>query len=269
MKILILLTLTNTILANALTAKMNSKSLKEIDHYINETIDIEYKNSEVLFVFDIDNTLLAMNQDLGSDQWFNWKKNNLSKKSEFSTLLKWQEILFNLGHMRLVDKESVSLIKKRQLKGDVIALTSRSPSYRSATLRELDRYNISFRHSSLASEFIGTKKSQSFLRGLSFSEGVIMSSGHNKGEVLKSLLKEKSHRYKQIVFFDDHSKHTDNFYKTFIDSGLDVFVIRYGKEDENVREFNNENDWKIQTDSKLKRLRDILISVFGSAPALI
>ena len=28
----------------------------------------------VLLVLDIDNTLLAMNQDLGSDQWFEWQR---------------------------------------------------------------------------------------------------------------------------------------------------------------------------------------------------
>ena len=31
-------------------------------------------NDQVLVVFDIDNTLLAMEQDLGSDQWYYWQK---------------------------------------------------------------------------------------------------------------------------------------------------------------------------------------------------
>src|SRR5688572_5257239 len=31
-------------------------------------------SERVLLVLDIDNTLLAMNQDLGSDQWFEWQR---------------------------------------------------------------------------------------------------------------------------------------------------------------------------------------------------
>ena len=34
----------------------------------------------ILVVFDIDNTLMAMEQGLGSDQWYDWQK-HLSKES--------------------------------------------------------------------------------------------------------------------------------------------------------------------------------------------
>ena len=33
----------------------------------------KYSKENVLVVVDVDNTLLAMNQDLGSDQWYNWQ----------------------------------------------------------------------------------------------------------------------------------------------------------------------------------------------------
>ena len=32
------------------------------------------RHDQVLVVFDIDNTLLAMEQGLGSDQWYDWQK---------------------------------------------------------------------------------------------------------------------------------------------------------------------------------------------------
>ena len=46
----------------------------------------QYGPEHVLLVVDIDNTLLAMNQPLGSDQWFEWQ-DGLLKRQPHSSLL--------------------------------------------------------------------------------------------------------------------------------------------------------------------------------------
>ena len=65
------------------------------------------KPERVLLVLDIDNTLLAMNNPLGSDQWFEWQKFLLENEpksrhavaNSFQGLLDAQGMLYNLTHM--------------------------------------------------------------------------------------------------------------------------------------------------------------------------
>ena len=40
------------------------------------TLEAAMDTDRVLVVFDLDNTLLAMEQGLGSDQWYEWQKDN-------------------------------------------------------------------------------------------------------------------------------------------------------------------------------------------------
>ena len=64
----------------------------------------KYSKENVLVVVDIDNTLLAMNQDLGSDQWYNWQNGLLENDpsspdlvaADFKGLLGVQGTLFSL-----------------------------------------------------------------------------------------------------------------------------------------------------------------------------
>src|SRR4051812_20257981 len=61
----------------------------------------------ILLVLDIDNTLLAMDTQLGSDQWFEWQKflldhepnSKLLVADSFAGLLDAQGLLYNLSHM--------------------------------------------------------------------------------------------------------------------------------------------------------------------------
>ncbi len=62
----------------------------------------KYAPSEFVVVFDVDNTLLASNQNFGSDQWFDWQYEMLKHEptnsnlvtSDFSGLLRtWNDII--------------------------------------------------------------------------------------------------------------------------------------------------------------------------------
>ena len=48
--------------------------VEQVDDFVKK-----YGTRNVLLVVDLDNTLLAMNQDLGSDQWFTWQETLLEK----------------------------------------------------------------------------------------------------------------------------------------------------------------------------------------------
>ena len=65
----------------------------------------KYGAEHVLLVVDIDNTMLAMNRPLGSDQWFEWQDYLLKNEPDspylvadtFDGLLEVQGLLYNLG----------------------------------------------------------------------------------------------------------------------------------------------------------------------------
>ena len=113
----------------------------------------QYGRGNVLFVVDIDNTLLAMDRDLGSDQWFEWQEYLLEHEPEsphlvadnFSDLLDVQGILFATGSMHPPEAEQPEQIAAIQEMGlDTLVLTSRGDDFRAATLRELKRVGYDF-----------------------------------------------------------------------------------------------------------------------------
>lgn len=230
---------------------------------------------QLLVVFDIDNTVLAMNDALGSDQWFSWKSDQISKANPelFTDLLAWQGILFEHGKMRLTEKMVAEVIINLQRRGiSVIALTSRGVDYRSATQRELRVNGVDFNRTAIGKPFPGEVTPKGFDRKISYSDGIFMTSGLHKGEMLKGLLKtfyKERIPFSQIVFIDDHQKNTTRVFESFKNSGIEIASYRYGAEDELVRRFQTNNGIKSVTTKKLMYLRETLIKVFKNAPRMI
>ena len=79
----------------------------------------------MLFVSDIDNTALAMNQDLGGDQWFNWQSGLLNSDPQapqlaadsFPGLLQAQALLFSLSAMHPPQCSQPTAVKALQAQG--------------------------------------------------------------------------------------------------------------------------------------------------------
>ncbi len=112
-----------------------------------------YGGENVLFVVDIDNTLLAMDRDLGSDQWFEWQEYLLEHEpqschlvaSDFEELLEVQGILFATTGMHPPEADQPEHVATIQELGvDTLVLTSRGDEYRPATIRELRRADYHF-----------------------------------------------------------------------------------------------------------------------------
>ena len=93
-----------------------------------------YGRDQVLVVFDIDNTLLAMEQGLGSDQWYDWQK-DLQNEDPCSGMLvidrfKVQGALYFASAMRTTQPDAAEQVRRLQDAGlTVIALTSRGHRY--------------------------------------------------------------------------------------------------------------------------------------------
>jgi hypothetical protein len=137
----------------ALAAELRgTKQFADVAEVVERFVE-EYGAEHVLLALDIDNTMMSMDNDLGSDHWFEWQRYLLENEPDspflvgktFDDLLKVQGILYNHTHMHPPEAEQPAMIARLQDLGiATILLTSRGPEFRTATERELDRcrYNI-------------------------------------------------------------------------------------------------------------------------------
>ncbi len=251
---------------------LETNSVLEIEKKVLEK-GKKHGTKNVLVVFDIDNTLMAMNQDFGSDQWWGWQTSNCLKKkapsfcvtNSFGTLLDIQGQIFAMSGMMPSEKETPRVIKSLQKKGyKVILLTSRGPDFRNATQRALKMNKMNFESSAIGPKKgypgvfkpynlkspkkfgltkadlnkSGNKKS----RKASYMNGLFMTSGMNKGLMLKALLHKTGSKFKSIIFADDHIKHTKRMQQILGDKkNIDLVTYRYGAIDPQVKAFKNGN----------------------------
>ena len=248
--------------------------MAELDFYLNSVRAQGHEPIRTLIVFDIDNTLLAMKQSLGSDQWYNWKSDLIKKHNPrlFGSLLKWQGILFDHGSMRLTENGLDSKILSFQSRHPVIGLTSRSPYYRVATERELANNRINLKKTSIGGASPGKIRPKGHKRLVSYENGVFMTSGLHKGEMLIYLLNRiygQNMPITQVIFVDDHLKNTKRVFESLRSQGIEIISLRYSKEDSNVRKFHNSPQAKELADRKLQYLHKTLLNLFARAPDLI
>jgi len=196
----------------------------------------------VLVVFDIDNTLLAMEQGLGSDQWYYWQK-DLQKEDPCSSSLvgdrfRVQGALYFASAMRPTQPGAAEQIRRLQDAGlTVIALTSRGPDYNLQTFRELRRNEISFWPSALSPKrgFPESFIPEGGTRAARYEDGVFLTAGQHKGDMLKALLnKTGAGAPTVVVMVDDKAENLAAVMVAFEGSGTAVHAWRYSREDANV-----------------------------------
>ena len=196
----------------------------------------------VLVVFDIDNTLLAMEQGLGSDQWYYWQK-GLAKDDPcsgdlVSNRFSVQGALYFASAMRPTQADAAEQVKRLQDAGlTVIALTSRGPDYSLQTFRELRRNEISFWPGALPPKrgYPGTFIPEDGTRAALYQDGVFLTAGQHKGDMLRALLdKTGAGAPAVIVMADDRAENLQAVMDTFEGSGTAIHAWRYNREDDNV-----------------------------------
>ena len=205
-------------------------------------------HDELLVIFDLDNTLLAMEQDLGSNQWYDWQSDlqddDPCNPMVVTNTLAVQGALYTASAMRLTQDDAPNQVRTLQESGlKVFILTSRGPGYRFQTLRELRRNGFSFYSSAIgppggyAEEFLPAGGS----RNARYEDGVFMTAGQNKGDMLKALLDKTQTKAPSVVLMaDDSLKNLENVIEAFEGSQTSILAYRYGREDEIVANFDAE-----------------------------
>jgi hypothetical protein len=203
----------------------------------------------VLVVFDLDNTLLAMEQDLGSDQWYEWQK-ELSSHAPcderlVSDRLAIQGAMFYGSAMRPTQSDSAAILRSIQDAGiPVIALTSRGTEFRLQTFRELRRNGYDFRRNAIGPEggwnedFIP----EHGVRPARYEDGVFLTTGQHKGAMLKDLIdKTNTTMPRAILMLDDKDSNLNAVIETFSELNVPVRAWRYTGEEDQVARFDGDN----------------------------
>lgn len=227
------------------------------------------KPERILLVLDIDNTLLAMDNALGSDQWFEWQRYLIDHepRSEqrvadtFNGLLEAQGLLYNLSHMHPPQENLPALMKRLQQLGiRTVVLTSRGPEFRVATERELRRNGYDFSKTALpvhdipGGEFIPYDPEHPERDGLTkdelkkfhlkspqpitYEDGIMMTAGQHKGAMLLTLLHDAGDDVDAIVYDDDNIKHVANVYAAVLARGKEISAFHYTREAPNIKKFD-------------------------------
>jgi hypothetical protein len=246
---------------------------------------------QVLLVSDLDNTLLSPDQDLGSDQWFEWQSFLLSADpksrylvaKDFDGLLRVQGILFTALPAHPTQPDLPRLIAKVQDAGiAAIVLTARGQEFRNATESELARNGYDFsktapvlreqpqqKNVAATLQFVPYRKeaiTESGLsdeervhwrladqpRPISYGKGVLMVAGQHKGAMLLAFLQHATKSYKAIVF-TDQDRQVRRVYEALSAHGHDVTSIEYLREEQRVKAFNYES--KQAVDCEWRRLQ--------------
>jgi|WetSurMetagenome_2_1015567.scaffolds.fasta_scaffold32877_2 hypothetical protein len=209
----------------------------------------------VLLVFDCDNTLLRMSQDLGSDEWYSWQRGLAeADPAKIRELNEAQGLLFDLSGMRPpepgVQPRVVAELQDRGFAA--IVLTGRSPAYRDATERELTRNGYDFtrtavppregvggsfapydpRNGEAAGFVLPCDRERGTLPAphpVSYQDGVMMTSGQDKGLMLRALLARGGRQYAAVLFVDDSSGNLDAIRRAFACTAVEVTTVLYAR----------------------------------------
>jgi len=241
--------------------------LSEITRDTLKLLEVTDKKN-ILVVFDIDNTLLAMEQGLGSDQWYDWQK-SLSEDDKCSPQYVGdrfgvQGALYFASAMRPTQKDGAAQVKVIQDLGvPVISLTSRGMDYQLQTFRELRRNNYRFSYSAIGPSggydeaFIPVENGRMSL----YEDGVFLTAGQHKGQMLQALLEKTATGMPAvIVMVDDKQKNLDAVKETFSALDVPVHAWRYTGEDMNVRTFDPEQagtQWE-SIEAALRQIQQVL-----------
>lgn len=222
----------------------------------------------VLLVVDIDNTLLAMDEPLGSEQWFDWQVFLLKNEPDspdlvadsFPGILKAQGRLYDRGQMHAVQADLPEIVAEIQQSGAAaVVLTSRGEEFRAATERELVRNGFDFARSPLATrdeeaslympydpaepaEAGISAREVSMLKlekpqQVSYRNGIMMTSGQHKGIMLVTLLHRAAEPVKAVIFVDNRADHVAGVVEQMREMGIAATGLVYQREDDNIKAF--------------------------------
>ncbi len=253
-------------------------------------LDAARHGRHVLVVFDIDNTLLTMPQDLGSDTWFNWQKaqddpQTPQGQAAFQKLLSDNSTLLQLGAMTPTQANTAALVRSLQAAHvAVYALSARGSDLRGATEGALTRAGIDLsrapecgpplcsRRGKLNDSQIRAAAHRLHLKvqaqpfyPITVSDGVMMASGQDKGVMLHLLLASLATHYSDVYFVDDTFHNIENVQAAAPLIGPRVHPYSYERFWPDAAAFMKDTQRQSKAQNDFSHVRDTLCSTMQAA----
>lgn len=202
----------------------------------------KYKNDEgVLFLYDIDDTLVHLNQKVGTDQWFlhrysELKKDMDSQKALDVALSEWTGIQ-SISGLYEVESGTSEMIGQQQEEGVIlIGFTTRDYTLSRCTKLQLNSVGIDL------SKTAPVKEETHFMNGngIIFKDGVLFTAGTDKGVTLFKFLELIDFHPKKIVFINDKRQNIGEVEVACEQRNIPFVGLRYNYLDDEVRAYDHE-----------------------------
>jgi hypothetical protein len=218
--------------ANVTSAAVETRDLVDVLRILSEPF-----KGRTLLVLDIDDTLLTSSTFFGSDAWYEWQK-TLTPQSPGRVPCKFDVIAMNYEAGTQVPTQDDAVAAINAIPFDKVILTSRSPIYRGGTIRELKQAGYAL-PAPLQPAFAGAiyeYQPKPEIPGVtvSYHEGVFMTAGLNKGELLVDLLKHLQVSYDRVVLVDDGERNIAAMRDAMAGAGIEYRGIHYTRVDKSV-----------------------------------
>jgi hypothetical protein len=220
------------------------KDLNIVKQHLNANKE---NKEDILVIFDIDDTLLEAVNFVGSTKWYDWQRGrkvfdakgnavSVQKHETYYCMFSTLGTLFDLGTFKLTQPDAAKIIKDINTH-DLMLLTARTYNYRRATERELNLNGLDF----TAKHLLKNQQSLDFTLNdkkrtdrVTYQNGLVMSSGLNKGMVLKEILSRVNKTYKSIYFVDDSRINITNMNEEWKNDTTTFNIFHYTKIDRSI-----------------------------------
>lgn len=218
---------------------------------IKELLEFIPQNKNVLVVFDIDNTLLCPDTDLGSDQWFS-SELSIRMKQGKELVAAVDDILPVYIHIQryahIIPTESSlehDILHIQSIAHSTMCLTARSSGLIDITLNQLAASGLNFPQPHWMKNF----PLQPYDHAGHLAEGIIFVGNNDKGSCLLAYLNHHGHQPDMVIFVDDKFSNVRSVVSALETSGIPSIGLRYAGCDKRVEAFNH-----AETEAELKAL---------------
>lgn len=248
--------------------------MKQFDSLVTH-YKVKYQDKKVLFVFDIDNTIMVTNENgYGSDKWLNNAKRYLDVQKECNNCNTLHPSFFKINEQLIYDKlqfqvsrDSVKralechesckkLISEQKIvngiggNSAVIALTSRgrSKEMRQLTIKSLKALDYQFVTNVSARDTVTKVSPRDTVSiegaNFTFSQNIIFTGGKNKGTALSAFMDLAQKKYDVVIFFDDDAYKVGDVAAVFTNTKEDIklHVYQMKMEKTMINEFYTVNE---------------------------
>ena len=221
---------------------------------------VPHLTPDTLVLLDIDDTLIVPAQMVGCDEWFNlrWKKHESAglPKSEAleKALAEWESVR-HVTKMKMVEKETPTLIAELQKKGyKIMGVTNQGLALATRTVQQLQDHQIDLSRTAPTAEDYYVNLDG---RSIFFRKGVLFTSGKNKGEAFFKFCDSLGLKPKKIVCIDDKSSHLASLEGEAKKRSIEFIGLRYALADIHKAAFRPEiADFQFANSTFMKLLSD-------------